>query len=98
LTYDDLTRVITIAVSDSGPGVVPELTEAVFQDGYTTKAPRGRVQRGLGLALVHRLVKRLGGSIFVTPGPGGTFTATLPVAVPTAVPVPAGATTTGVDG
>ncbi|MGB9378347.1 MAG: sensor histidine kinase [Mycobacteriales bacterium] len=79
LTYDDDAHVIVVRVSDSGPGVSPELAERVFHDGYTTKgSPDGR-PRGLGLALVHRLVTQLGGHIEVTSDPGATFTATLPV-------------------
>jgi len=79
LAYDDVARNILVRVTDSGPGVPPQLSEQVFQDGYTTKAPRAGVQRGLGLALVHRLVNQLGGHIEVSSGSGGaTFTATLP--------------------
>ena len=83
LAYDHDARIITVGVSDSGPGVPPELADRVFQDGYTTKAPRAGVQRGLGLALVHRLVNRLGGQIEVTSGPSASFTVTLPVPVVT---------------
>jgi two-component system CitB family sensor kinase len=79
LTYDDGDRAIAVSVTDSGPGVPAELAEKVFQDGYTTKPPRDELPRGLGLALVHRLVVRLGGRISVTPGPGGAFTVRLPV-------------------
>ena len=85
LAYDDDAQVITVGVTDSGPGVPAALTERVFHDGYTTKPARGGVQRGLGLALVHRLVTQLGGRISVTPGPSGGFTAVLPVDAP--VPV-----------
>lgn len=77
LTCDD--EAIALSVTDSGPGVPAELAERVFQDGYTTKPSRGGLPRGLGLALVHRLVVRLGGVIAVTPGPGGAFTVRLPV-------------------
>ncbi|MFG1645632.1 sensor histidine kinase [Amycolatopsis sp. NPDC049252] len=77
LTYDD--EAIALSVTDSGPGVPAELAERVFQDGYTTKPSRSGLPRGLGLALVHRLVVRLGGVIVVTPGPGGAFTVRLPV-------------------
>ena len=88
LAYDGPTSLITVTVTDSGPGITPDLTEAVFQDGYTTKAQRGRLQRGLGLALVHRLVSQLGGRIFASPGPGGSFTALIPVASNQPAPVP----------
>lgn len=88
LSYDETTRLITVTVADSGPGITAALTEVVFQDGYTTKPERGGLQRGLGLALVHRLVSQLGGSIFASPGPGGSFTALIPVAAPSTPSTP----------
>ena len=74
--------VITIEVTDSGPGISADDTERVFADGYTTKPMRAGVRRGLGLALVHRLVTRLGGTITCAPGPGGAFTTCLPATRP----------------
>lgn len=35
-------------------------------------------RRGLGLAIVHRLVNRIGGAVRLDPGPGATFTVRLP--------------------
>ena len=52
---------IKIEVSDTGRGVPEELSARIFTDGFTTKAPDGRSHRGIGLALVHRLVSRAGG-------------------------------------
>jgi two-component system CitB family sensor kinase len=40
------------------------------------------MRRGLGLALVRRLVLRAGGSIEVVPGPGARFDVTLPLHTP----------------
>ncbi|MEA5362972.1 sensor histidine kinase [Amycolatopsis sp., V23-08] len=77
LAHDD--GAIAVSVTDSGPGVPAGLAERVFQDGYTTKPSRSGLPRGLGLALVHRLVVRLGGRITVAPGPGGAFDVRLPV-------------------
>jgi two-component system CitB family sensor kinase len=70
---------MTISISDNGPGVPADAVSEVFRDGYTTKAPRAGLQRGLGLALVHRLVSRAGGRIGVGTGPGATFEVVLPV-------------------
>lgn len=85
LGYAEATDRITITVSDNGPGIAPELIDRVFQDGYTSKARQGQLQRGLGLALVHRIVHRLGGSIRVSPGPGATFTVSLAAGARSAV-------------
>ncbi|TWP35740.1 ATP-binding protein [Leekyejoonella antrihumi] len=70
--------VVTIAVTDNGPGLPPGASQLVFRDGYSTKAGPDRREGGLGLALVHRLVTRLGGSIEATEGPGARFTVRLP--------------------
>lgn len=69
---------IRIVVSDNGPGLPAGTAATVFSDGYTTKTSRGGVHRGLGLALVHRIVQRLGGHIDATEGPGAMFSVTLP--------------------
>jgi two-component system, CitB family, sensor kinase len=68
----------TVEVADTGPGIQPKAAEAIFQDGYSTKPARGHVRRGLGLALVHRVVARLGGTVTVATSPGATFTVWLP--------------------
>ena len=76
---------ISVVVTDNGPGVDPELVPRIFQDGYTTKfGPGGRL-RGLGLALVYRMVTRLHGSVDVGPAAGETgarFSVTIPHAEP----------------
>ncbi|MFL6113538.1 MAG: ATP-binding protein [Catenulispora sp.] len=71
---------ITVRVADNGPGIPVGAAETVFTDGYTTKPATGSLRRGLGLALVHRLVQRLGGTIAATEGPGAVFTVHLPTA------------------
>lgn len=58
---------ITIRVADSGPGVPPEAVDLVFVEGYSTKA----TGRGVGLALVRRLVDRVGGQIGLGRAPEG---------------------------
>jgi two-component system CitB family sensor kinase len=69
-------------VTDSGPGVPDARIHDVLRDGYSTKRSRSGKRRGLGLALTSRMVRRLGGSITVHPGPGGHFEVHLPVPTP----------------
>jgi len=78
----DIDGVAHVAVSDTGPGISPAEVEKIFLDGYSTKSTRGGMRRGLGLALVHRLVRRAGGSIEVAPGPGARFDVELPLRAP----------------
>lgn len=76
---------LVLWVSDTGPGVDPDHTEAVFRRGFTTK-PSGPGGRGLGLALVRQAVGRQGGTLTVTAaGDGGArFEARIPLRAPTA--------------
>ena len=78
---------VEIVVADNGPGV--EHVDRVFTDGYSTKPPRDGAPRGLGLALVHRLVVRNSGQISVTNDNGAAFRVTLPTRAAVAV-VPGG--------
>ncbi|HKC27667.1 MAG TPA: sensor histidine kinase, partial [Jatrophihabitans sp.] len=75
---------ICVRVADNGPGIPDGMAEQIFADGYTTKEARGSLHRGLGLALVHRLVLRLNGTITVSEGPGAEFTVVLPKSILTA--------------
>jgi two-component system CitB family sensor kinase len=65
-----------VTVRDNGPGVAPELADAVFDQGFSTK--RGD-QRGLGLAITRMICTRRGGSIEVRNERGAVFTARLPI-------------------
>ncbi|WP_442543582.1 ATP-binding protein [Arthrobacter sp. KN11-1C] len=69
---------IFICVTDNGPGVPAELLGTITADGFTTKEPRPGMRRGIGLALVSRIVHRAGGTMDVFPGPGGRFEIWLP--------------------
>ena len=69
---------VTIQVSDTGAGVPNELSRRIFTDGFTTNSPDGRRHRGIGLALVHRLVSRAGGTITVNCTGATMFTVLLP--------------------
>ena len=67
-----------LEVRDNGPGVPAEHLTDVFTDGFSTKPARDGLRRGIGLALVQRLVHRAGGRIEAMPGPGGQFVVQLP--------------------
>ncbi len=72
---------VEIRVRDDGPGIPLELRERIFDTGVTTKSPTDDHHgRGIGLALVSRIVRRRSGRIDVTDAEaGGTvFAVTLP--------------------
>jgi len=71
-------REVVIAVSDSGPGIPPELREKVFYPFFTTKQSGS----GVGLANVQKIVLGHGGRVAIEcPAAGGaTFRIHLPVA------------------
>jgi two-component system CitB family sensor kinase len=69
---------VTIEVTDNGPGVDPELATRIFTDGFTTKSGEERRHQGIGLALVHRLVHRAGGTITVDSAGDTRFRVILP--------------------
>jgi len=70
----------TIAVSDTGPGIPPEMLDRLFKPFATSKQDGS----GIGLALVKRFVDNFGGTISVEsePGRGASFKLKLPLAEP----------------
>ncbi len=74
----------SIAVSDTGYGLVPEELDKLFTKFFRSKRPEMRQTRGsgLGLALAKSMAARMGGNITVrsTVGAGSTFTIVLPLA------------------
>jgi CheY-like chemotaxis protein len=79
--YPDLEpgRYIKISVSDEGAGIPPASQDSIFEPYYTTKAPGEGT--GMGLAIVHGIVKSYGGEITMESkvGKGTVFTIYLPV-------------------
>jgi signal transduction histidine kinase/DNA-binding response OmpR family regulator len=69
---------VHLSVSDTGPGIPPEILEHLFEPFHTTK-PAGS-GTGLGLSIVYGAVKQAGGWITAvsTQGAGATFDIYLP--------------------
>ncbi|MGX4643712.1 HDOD domain-containing protein [Massilia sp. SYSU DXS3249] len=60
---------LELAVTDTGPGLSPDVMNNLFSVVRSTK---DGAHRGLGLSIVHGLVKKLGGQIACRSGRGGT--------------------------
>jgi CheY-like chemotaxis protein len=70
---------LKLTVRDNGVGMPPEVQERIFEPYYTTKqVGKGT---GMGLAVVHGVVKEHGGNIAVSsePGRGTAFEICLPI-------------------
>lgn len=68
-----------ITVRDNGPGLPTPRPEIVFDDGFSTKRGVGSAHRGLGLAIVARLVRQSGGSIHCYNNRGAVFVIEIPI-------------------
>ncbi len=80
-------RYVAVTVADTGPGIPPEETSAIFQEYRQTGDVRARrAGTGLGLSIARRLVVMHGGAIHLDSrlGRGSTFTITLPMWTPQA--------------
>jgi signal transduction histidine kinase len=68
---------VEIAVSDSGPGIAPEILPRIFDPFFTTRVNEAT---GLGLSVAYGIVHGLGGDIEVESprGQGATFRVRLP--------------------
>ena len=72
---------VRLTVSDTGPGIDSQIIDRIFDPYFTTKeVGKGS---GMGLAVVHGIVKNLGGAISVDskPGKGAAFNILLPLIV-----------------
>jgi CheY-like chemotaxis protein len=70
---------VILSVGDSGDGMSPEILKQIFNPYFTTKETGQGT--GLGLSVVHGIVKKCGGEITVKsePGTGSVFNVYLPV-------------------
>ena len=85
---------LTFSVRDTGRGIGPEERERIFAEFVRLRSAQGVDGFGLGLSIVDRLVKLLGGTIALDsePGRGSRFVVRIPVGEapePDPVPVPA---------
>ncbi|ADJ63952.1 PAS domain-containing protein [Herbaspirillum seropedicae] len=66
---------VSIAVTDDGPGIAPDILPRVMDPFFTTK-DEGK-GTGLGLSMVYGFVKQSGGSVRITSGAEGGTTVTI---------------------
>lgn len=81
---------IVLSVEDTGTGIDPEVQSRVFEPFFTTKAP-GKGS-GLGLSIVHGIVREHGGALELEsePGKGTTIRVLLPAVESDELDVPSG--------
>ncbi|MGQ0551878.1 MAG: sensor histidine kinase [Planctomycetota bacterium] len=67
---------VEVQITDTGPGIAPEIQEKVFRPWYSTKTGG----TGLGLPTARRILEELGGELRMQsePGRGTRFTAVVP--------------------
>jgi PAS domain S-box-containing protein len=75
---------IVVEVTDTGPGIPPNVLPRIFEPFFTTKRDLGGT--GLGLAVSHGIAEMHGGTLTAEsdPGSGATLQLALPVAPPEA--------------
>jgi CheY-like chemotaxis protein len=79
IRYD--AEAVAISVTDTGPGISPEIIERIFDPFFTTKRSDGAAGgTGLGLSISRSILQDLGGDLIVESvhGNGATFIAVIP--------------------
>jgi len=82
-------RYVSVAVQDSGTGIPKEILDKIFDPYYSTKEKDSNKGSGLGLAVVHSIIKKHDGMVTVesTAGKGSRFTIYLPAINDESAPV-----------
>jgi PAS domain S-box-containing protein len=72
---------LELSVTDTGPGIVPEVMNSIFNPFFSTKPVGAGKEDGLGLSMVHGTMHGYSGHILVesTPGHGASFRLLFPV-------------------
>lgn len=74
-------RYASLTVRDDGPGMAPDVAARACDPFFTTRSRAGH--DGLGLTLLHRMARHLGGSLELSGGgPGTSVTVLIPEGVP----------------
>jgi signal transduction histidine kinase len=76
----DKVRIVTIDVTDTGPGIPEEIRDKIFSPYFTTKSGG----TGLGLPTTRRIIEAHGGrlELYSEVGQGSSFRIVLPVEPP----------------
>lgn len=76
-------KVLSITVSDSGPGIPKEEQERIFGEFTRLAGVEKEEGFGLGLSITKKLIELMGGklSLLSLPGKGSDFTVTLPLEI-----------------
>jgi signal transduction histidine kinase len=69
---------VLVVISDSGPGIPPEIQSKIFEPFFTTKGVGEGT--GLGLDIAYRIIRKIKGLITVKSAPGDTrFEVRIPI-------------------
>jgi signal transduction histidine kinase len=84
--FNNAEPLLSLSVQDNGPGIAPEVMPKIFEPFFTTR-PRSS-GTGLGLCIVHRLLKQARGALHAHTkvGQGTVFTVYLPATIASADP------------
>jgi signal transduction histidine kinase/WD40 repeat protein len=76
------TRYVELSVTDSGPGIAPEVLPRIFEPFFTTKTKGAQHGTGLGLSMLYTMAQEdgIGVAVRSPSGRGTTFRLLLPVA------------------